>query len=239
MRALVYQEIKPVQLKNCKFSRFGGKADGGYLLCENLLRDVQSVYSYGIAGEDNWGCDLAIKYNLPIRQYDCFDPRKPICSKQDLFFFQNECLGIKKQITEGRLYNTLANQIHDNQDENKKLLLKLDIEGDEWKSLLDTSEDILNAIDQIAIEFHEVNTNPITELLLIRKLKKYFHIVNIHFNNYSCQYDFYPLPASTFQALLVNKRLGVLESKISADTYHNPLDNPDNPKIPDCQVNWR
>lgn len=238
LRAKLYHEIKPVSIENCNFKRFGGVADGGYLLCENLLNEIQSVYSYGIAGEDDWGCEITTKYNLPIHQYDCFDKRKPNCNQKENFHFNEECVSHKERLVEERIYNTFQNQIQKNSDTNKKLLVKMDIEGDEWESLAATSDEILQNIDQLAIEFHNVNTNPLAELLLMKRLKKFFYIVNIHFNNYSCQYDFYPLPSSVFQALLVNKRLGVIQTETKPETYLNPLDKPDNPNIPDCQAKW-
>lgn len=239
LRISLFKEIKPVSLTNCNFKRYGGAADGGYLLCENLLHDIKSIYSYGIAGEDNWGCELTSKLELPVHQYDCFDTRRPACPGADYFNFQEECVSSKEYTIDHKKYNSFLNQIRANRDEGKKLLIKMDIEGSEWETLANTPDEILQNIDQMVIEFHDVNTNPLRELLLIRKLKNIFYITNIHFNNYACQYDFYPLPSSVFQALLVNKRLGNLQSQTSPETLRNPLDHPDNPNLPDCQINWQ
>src|SRR5262245_46309530 len=42
--------LQPVALDNCQLERFGEQNDGGYLMCANLLRNVQAGYSYGISG---------------------------------------------------------------------------------------------------------------------------------------------------------------------------------------------
>jgi len=41
------------------------------------------------------------------------------------------------------------------------------------------------------------------------KLKKYFYVASLHFNNITCQEGFAPLPAIAYEVLFVSKRLGV------------------------------
>ena len=38
VRVALLEELKPVTLKNCNLKRYGGPNDGGYLMCENLIR---------------------------------------------------------------------------------------------------------------------------------------------------------------------------------------------------------
>jgi hypothetical protein len=52
-RQALWNELRPVALKNCTLRRFGSVNDGGYLMCENLLSGTESAYSYGIDTEDN------------------------------------------------------------------------------------------------------------------------------------------------------------------------------------------
>lgn len=49
-RQALLEDLQPVALANCELKRFGESNDGGYLLCANLLKDVQAAYSYGISG---------------------------------------------------------------------------------------------------------------------------------------------------------------------------------------------
>ena len=46
-RQALFDLVQPVALSNCQLERFGEKNDGGYLMCANLLREVQAGYSYG------------------------------------------------------------------------------------------------------------------------------------------------------------------------------------------------
>jgi len=72
-------ELETVSLNNCTLKRYGSPHDGGYLMCENLLKDVSRAYSYGIDREDNWGCDVSRELGVKVHQYDCFTNERPAC----------------------------------------------------------------------------------------------------------------------------------------------------------------
>src|SRR5262245_43849682 len=155
-RHALWNEIRPMALKNCTLRRFGSVNDGGYLLCENLISGTESAYSYGISTEDNWGCKLSRRLSIAIHQYDCFTPHRPVCS-HGRFVFHSECLGLKAETIDSRRFDTLAAQIARNGDNGKRLLVKMDVEGAEWESLLATPDELLEKIDQLAMELHGVH----------------------------------------------------------------------------------
>jgi hypothetical protein len=109
VRVALFAELKPVTLKNCDLKRYGGANDGGYLMCENLIQGIQTLYSYGIDTEDNWGCQLSRQLNVPVHQYDCFTEERPKCEK-GLFVFHDECVGGRTETVDGQLFDTLPNQ---------------------------------------------------------------------------------------------------------------------------------
>ena len=43
-RQALFDLLQPVALSNCRLERFGEAHDGGYLMCGNLLEDVESGY---------------------------------------------------------------------------------------------------------------------------------------------------------------------------------------------------
>jgi hypothetical protein len=231
VRKALFAEFQPVALANCKFERIGNANDGGYLACANLLGNVQSGYSYGIANEDSLGCDISVRLKVPVHQYDCFDTREPACPGGKTVFHA-ECVAPRRGTEEGRLFDTVQSQVAKNGDTGKRLFMKMDVEGAEWASLAAAPDELLAQIDQLAMEFHHVDA-PVN-LDAIRKLKKHFYLVNIHYNNYSCDPKVEPFPAWAFQALLVNKRLGVLAPE-GTIVGPNPLDKPDDPQRADCQ----
>src|SRR5688572_3700224 len=233
VRVALFEELKPVTLKNCHLKRYGGANDGGYLMCENLIQGVQTAYSYGIDTEDNWGCEVSRQLNVPVHQYDCFTEERPICDR-GFFVFHDECVGARTEIVDGHQFDTVANQIARNGDTARRLLVKIDIEGAEWDSLLATPDAVLDKIEQMPMELHGVDERRFLDL--VRRLKTRFHLVNLHFNNYGCTKDLAPMPSGAYQVLWVNKRVGVLDPDAPVPAPPSPLNAPDGPGLPGCQL---
>jgi hypothetical protein len=229
-RQILFQEIQPVALANCELQRFGEPNDGGYMLCGNLLREVQSSYSYGISGYDQWGCDVSATLGVPVHEYDCFNLTQPVCATGRAMF-HGECIGDSQRVEEGRPFDTLENQIRKNGDAGKHLVVKMDVEGAEWESFLGVSDAVLQRIDQMTVEFHGFDED--RHLLAMWKLKKFFHIAHLHWNNFACEFGVAPFPSNAYEVLFVNKRIGMPAP--GAPVIPSPLDQPNNPKWRDCQ----
>lgn len=230
-RTQLFEELQPVALANCEPQRFGEAHDGGYLLCANLLTRVESGYSYGIAGYDGWGCDISRRLGVVVHQYDCFDVTAPACPGGRTVFHA-ECIASGSTTAEGRIFRTLAEHVAANGDTGRSLVVKMDVEGAEWESWLLAPDALLARIDQIAIEFHDVD-DPLF-VATVRRLKEQFHVAHLHFNNYSCDPSLAPFPASAYEVLLVNRTIGQIDPG-GAVTRPHPLDAPNNPQMPDCQ----
>jgi hypothetical protein len=232
IRHTLYDAFEPVAVTNCELKRFGDPNDGGYLLCGNLLGGAQVAYSYGINGTDNWGCQISTALKVGVHQYDCFNPVVPYCAGGETHFHP-ECVGPEPSMFEGRPFDSVANQVSKNGDAGKRIVMKMDVEGSEWESLVKTPDAVLTDIDQIAIEFHEVEKP--TFLATVERLKQFFYIAHLHVNNFKCEPGFEPFSGQVFEALLVSKRLGQIDPKINA-RGPSPLDAPNTPTVPDCQA---
>jgi len=231
-RQALFDAIRPVKLSNCTFERVGDKHDGGYVMCGNLTGRAQSLYSYGIAASDEWGCTLSARLQVPVHQYDCFELRRPPCAAASPVFHE-ECVGPNSASKEGRLFDNIASQLSKNGDSGKLLLMKMDVEGSEWESFMATPDAVFEKIDQLVVEFHGVEDSIFVDTML--RLKKHFHVVNVHYNNWTCHPDTTPHPATTYEVLFVNKQIGVVDATASAP-FSSALDAPNNPLGPDCQV---
>ena len=232
-RRSLAEHLHPVALKNCNLVRVGSKYDGGYLMCDNLLGGAVSAYSYGIDTEDNWGCQLATKLGVPIHQYDCFTPFRPTCAGGK-FDYHDECIGDKAETLHDKPFDTLTHQIEKNGDAGKHVIVKIDVEGAEWDSLLATPDEVLANIDQLPMEMHGVDQAKYTKL--VEKLERTFYMVSFHFNNWGCSTKLAPMPSSTFQVLWVNKHLAQVDPSGAPHVAGAAPDAPDNPDAPDCQV---
>ena len=233
VRATLFQLLQPVALANCDLKRFGEVNDGGYILCGNLLGDVRAAYSYGISGYDGWGCQVSTELKVRTHQYDCFDTRLPKPCPGGDTEFHPECVAPKSFTESERIFDSMASQFKKNRDGGKQLVVKMDIEGAEWDSLEQASDETLDQIDQLAIEMHYVE-NP-QYIRVVQRLKERFHVAHLHFNNFSCRSDLGPFPSWAYEVLFVNKRMATLAS---GEPPRRPasVDTPNNPNIPDCQT---
>jgi hypothetical protein len=231
VREALYAALTPIQIINCDLQRFGSRHDGGYLMCGNLLHRSQAAYSYGIDGNDDWGCEVAGPLNIPLHQYDCFNTTAPACSAAAPRFHA-ECVGPATATIDGRAFDTIASQIVENGDSGKRLVVKMDVEGAEWQSLLAAPDHVLEAIDQLAIEFHRVEDRAFVET--ITRLTQFFYVAHYHHNNYECRPGFEPFAGPVFEVLLVNTRMAVANPWVTA-WASSPLDAPNNPNLGDCQ----
>ena len=193
---------------------------------------MRSAYSYGISGYDQWGCDVSRRLVVPVHEYDCFNAARPLCP-EGRPVFHDECVAGETATIEGRPFDTPENQFARNGDAGQRLVVKMDVEGAEWDTLLRTPDAILDRIDQLTIEMHGVD-QPERFLSVVRKLKRFFYVANVHFNNFSCQAGIAPFPAWAYEVLFVSKHLGVLDASAPAGAPPG-LTTPNNPAWADCQ----
>lgn len=238
-RQLLFDMLQPVALTNCQLARFGEANDGGYLMCANLLDGVQAGYSYGINGYDKWGCDTSTRLDVAVHQYDCFNTTQPAC-RSGKTIFHAECVAETAATVEGRRFDTLSSQLSRNGDGSNHVVMKIDVEGAEWGSLLAAPDEVLARIDQLAIEFHWSRDDrdrwrqDDTYVLVVERLRKFFEVAHLHFNNASCTGDLAPFPTWAYEALFVSKRLATVDPDRKVAGPH-ALDAPNIPHLADCQ----
>ena len=232
IRQKLFAEVQPVKVTNCELRRFGEAHDGGYLLCVNLLGAVTAGYSYGVSGYDGWGCDVSRTLHVMVHQYDCFDLREPSCPDGSTTF-HGECVAGTRSVEDGRLFDTMRAQFVKNGDENRHLVVKMDVEGAEWDSFLLAPDSVFDHIDQLQVEFHHVDDR--RYVATMQRLKGFFYVAHVHYNNFSCDADMAPFPSWAFEVLFVNKTIGMSDGSPAAPGP-GPLDAVNNPARADCQV---
>ena len=236
-REALFALLQPVALSNCQLERFGEANDGGYLMCANLLEDVQAGYSYGISGYDKWGCDISTKRQVPVHQYDCFNLTVPACPTGRTTF-HSECVGSRTSVDEGRPFDTIANQFAKNGDASKRIVMKIDVEGAEWDSFLTAPQETLEQIDQLAVEFHGVQDEK--SVAVVERLKKYLRSRPHSFQQLQLQRQHGAISLLGVRSAVCQQAARSCQSdEPSDDRGTHPLDAKNMPLFRDCPVRNR
>jgi len=132
-------------------------------------------------------------------------------------------------------YDSFSNHLNRFGDLDKRILLKIDIEGSEYAIFKDPLFlNALNNVVQLAIEFHDLDTRLEELRTILGVLANRFSVVHIHSNNFGAifEHEGAQIPVTIEFTLLSNTFLG---EKV-VDTTELPvkgLDFPNNPAVPD------
>jgi hypothetical protein len=175
---------------NHKLIRLGDLNDGGYLIPDDL-NEISASFTGGV------GSTVKFEYDLAAKGIKCFVadysveslplPSFPIYKSVDKnIVFIKKFLGDKND----DLYIDINQWLSKNTKINEDYILKLDVEGDEYKLLSSITEDNLSKMRIIIFEIHNF-TNILHPLgfevikFIFDRLQKKHSIVHIHPNNVS------------------------------------------------------
>jgi hypothetical protein len=180
--------------------RYGGFKDGSYVFLQELFDKSNIVYSYGI-GSDPQGLRFDLDcadQNKNVYMYDGSINNPPV--NHPNFIFKSEFL----------FKSLIKNHIKENNHENEKnMILKMDIEGYEYEVINNDIDFISKHFDQISIEIHGLIEEipekwtieePISSIKkdkhikqeFFKKICQYYNIIHIHANNHSPRYIDFP-----------------------------------------------
>lgn len=238
--------LHPVTISNCNLERLGKKYDGGYISCSFDIEYPEAAFSFGIAGRDSWGCHAAHKYSVPVFQYDPFNVSIPFCNKLgELMNFNAVGIAEKTYIDADDIRFETFSDMLKSYKINGSVVVKMDIEGNEWLSLQKLLQDgAYENISQLIVEMHDLLTNNEQDADLIKTVLKELHdkfyIVHLHANNFACSPYTEKLPASVIEVTYINRNIPNLEVKPD-EIPHFPhaLDSPNYFPFRDCPMDRR
>lgn len=175
------KSLQPYQTDK-ELIRLGNKGDGGYLVPNDLV-GIRACFSPGVGAlcsfEEN-----CLKYGMKVFLADNSVDGPPIRNEE--FNFIKKFVG---PITTND-HITMNDWINTNIQENSAdLLLQMDIEGDEYYSIINMTETLLKRFRIIIIEFHELHQLANKAFfnmanIVFKKILNHHVCVHIHPNNY-------------------------------------------------------
>lgn len=180
----VYDNNGPIKLV-----RIGRANDGGYIVPELALQKADVLIGYGIADDISFEEQFSNLYNKKSYGFDC--GIKNINIKNKLCIFIPECIATDSFLYVGKQssnkVSSFRQQVTKLNLKNKKIFIKMDIEGAEY----DAMPEILNYAQNITgivleIHFAQGGYESINKAIrLLSSLDKDFILVHLHGNNCS------------------------------------------------------
>jgi len=225
--------------------RLGRLCDGGYVL-PNL--PYTKLYSFGISNDMSFDVDFINKYNDSTAEL--YDPTIFNLPHSDIDYDKTKIQFFKVglgSINDVKIINDMNCTIKTLDDivakeNNNNMLLKIDIEGDEYESLSSVAESSLNKFMSIVVEYHWLSSddNIQNKIECIEKINKLFYPVHIHGNNHAqviIKDEIYHVP-DVIEVSYIRKDLYDGHPSFTKDKFPTSLDYPNHGFYKDIKFNF-
>jgi hypothetical protein len=173
--------LRPQRAQGYGKMRLGGPHDGGYICLDDFVGIVAAL-SLGVGDDVSWDTDVANR-GIIVHQYDHTVASAPAAHPN--FRFNQRKIGPVANDDSESIESVLGRS---SLMEPATVLLKIDIEHDEWPVFDAASASVLGKFAQIVCEFHgfdQVADDKWFERAysVLEKLTKSFAVVHVHANN--------------------------------------------------------
>lgn len=176
----LYRLLCPKEVIGKKKVLFGELRDGAYVLLDDL-EDIKIAYSFGISNMIDFDKALADK-GIDVYMYDHTINKLPYENPK----FHWKKIGITSKSNKSNNMKSLLELMKENGHlSEKNMILKIDIESNEWRVLQELSSNILIQFKYILVEFHFRYHDYDLYLECLNKLLKDHQIFHLHCSNCS------------------------------------------------------
>lgn len=232
----IFQLLRPSKAKGFEKARFGCIHDGGYILLDDF-HGIDTAFSFGIEANASWDVDVASR-GATVYQFD-HTVDAPITDNPQLIFARKKITTEFFANAESETLSSLLEQ-YDKHNTRPNIMLKMDIENNEWDVVDTTPPELLARLTQIVAEFHYFQSlsEPHWRHLYARVLKKlsdYFAVVHIHANNFAGFANVANVMVPNMLEITFANR-NVYSFVETNELFPGPLDSPNDPNQPDMYL---
>ena len=174
----IYNIIFSMSVEGHKKIRIGQKADGGYILLDDL-KNIKIAYSFGISREISFDKELADR-KIDVYMYDHTINRLPFENSR----FHWKKIGLSGIISNKTNLKTLPELLKENgHSKENDILLKIDIESHEWEVFQNLPTNIIKQFKYIVGEFHISKRKKFNYYNILEKIQLTHQIFHLHCNN--------------------------------------------------------
>ncbi len=243
----IIELLRPQNIFKSK-KRIGPSEDGGYVVAEYICENCSALFSYGVGNDTRFEEDFSVQYGKPSYMFDHTSEGLALRVNEDEMERYTNVLAYLKGIQcyffpEGLGHKENCKdfiQHYNERDINGYVLLKIDVEGDEYPYFQNTDMlKLSNIVMGIILEIHWIDRFKDQVIKILNEINKYFILYHIHGNNWSDikKVDNHEMP-ETFELSFINKRF---IDKYEPDYQDYPiadLDIPNNKGKPDYKLTF-
>lgn len=224
--------LRPYDIGDSKV-RLGPKEDGGYVCSRISLEECEALYTYGVGNDTLYEEAFIAKYKKHAYLYD--HTINGIHLKDDRITFKSEGLGNKPQC------NDFLNHYNEN-DQYGRVLLKIDIEGDEYPFFeFADIEELARVTTGIILEIHWMDNERYSKQFweTVKKINKEFTLTHAHGNSWggAMTFEGHVVPITWELSYVPNDMIKT--KKLDKSEYPvKGLDYSNNPSIPDIKLDY-
>ncbi len=224
--------LRPMHAEDLRLTRVGGLVDGGYVMADPV--SASGAISIGVGWDVSWDTDIGSR-GIPVAMFD-HTVRKPPSRVPNGTFHR---IGIAPIATDNSrpLQQLITLAGFAGQDD---LLLKMDVEGAEWSSLMQPRPVDLQPFKQIVLELHGLSAlkveAPGEHLLAAMQHITELHVpVHVHANNYDelVRFGNWWFPNAVEVSLV---RRDVISKLTPAIRMRTDLDAPCDPRVTEIDL---
>ncbi len=216
----------------------GAKGDGGYLVPETELTQIDACFSIGCNFLWDFEKEIGERYSIPSIIVDDITKKPPNLSPMQTYvpkwlgrFSDENVISLEELVNESQFSNS------------KDLLLQMDIEGSEFECIIHTPREVLQQFRVIVIEIHNLQNVLHHHLFmnafypLMNLFIEDFEVVHVHPNNACSTWEYKDIrfPEVIEVTFLRRDRIKAIGGYAELPHKLDQLNAPDNPPI---SINW-
>ena len=206
--------------------------DGAYSLSQKCLRKSNYLYSYGVGIYD-----VAVKFDIEMSKIGktvyMYDGQVTFSSSDKNLIFK------KENVDSSKLISHIMENGH--KDETN-MTLKMDIEGAEYETILNSLDHMSRNFNQIAVEVHDlldIKSCEDAKIKMFRKINEYYYLIHLRANNYGKSIENF---ADSLELTYVRKDQFEKDEINQIDIIYPPTESDHYPNcsvLPEVVLNWK
>jgi hypothetical protein len=217
--------------------RIGSKNDGGYV-CLDDFKGVKGAFSFGIFNDVSWDSEIANR-GIVVYQFD-HTVNGPPTANANFRFEKKRIVASGGDTSTSTTISSILTRLGEVAP--SSLILKIDIDHDEWEVFDKISDEELSKFSQIICELHwfsrVIEDNWFARAKnVLEKLHRRFEVVHVHANNYAPLISIGNIPFGDALEVTYGSRdrytFGPLRQPLPTN-----LDAPNDPDRPDIYLGY-